>query len=135
MRRTILSRLILLLALAIIFLPIVFAQPAAALVSGADNSQSDACQGINLDQGTNACTTDVTSGLNGLVATIVNILSIIVGVAAVIMIIVGGFRYVTSGGDSNNTSGAKNTIIYALVGLVIAILAQVLVQFVLYKTG
>ncbi len=45
------------------------------------------------------------------------------------MIIIGGFRYVTSGGDSNSVSGAKNTIIYALVGLIIVAVAQVLVQY------
>ncbi len=61
----------------------------------------------------------------------ISILSIIVGVAAVIMIIVGGLRYVLSGGDSGNVSSAKSTIMYAIVGLVVAALAQLIVQFVL----
>jgi len=52
-------------------------------------------------------------------------------VAAVIMIIVGGFRYITSGGDSTRVGGAKNTLIYAIVGLIIVALAQAIVHFVL----
>ena len=71
------------------------------------------------------------SDLSTTIGHVINILSIIAGVAAVIMIIIGGLRYIISGGDSNSTSGAKNTIIYALVGLVVAVLAQALVRFVL----
>ena len=47
------------------------------------------------------------------------------------MIIVGGIKYITSGGDSGNISGAKNTIIYAVIGLIIVALAQMLVHYVL----
>jgi uncharacterized membrane protein YuzA (DUF378 family) len=63
----------------------------------------------------------------------VNIFSLIVGIVAVIMIIVGGLKYITSGGDSNNVSSAKSTIIYAIIGLVVVALAQFIVQFVLNK--
>lgn len=69
------------------------------------------------------------SGIPNVVGNIITILSYIVGVAAIIMIIWAGFRYITSGGDSNKVSQAKNTLIYALVGVVIAILAQALVNF------
>lgn len=71
------------------------------------------------------------SRLTGLVKTIVSILSIIIGIIAVIFVIIGGFNYVTSGGDSGKVNSAKNTVIYALVGLIIAALAQVIVRFVL----
>jgi hypothetical protein len=50
------------------------------------------------------------------------------------MILIGGFRYITSGGDSGNVSGAKNTILYAIVGLVIVALAQFIVRFVLSQS-
>jgi type IV secretion system pilin len=138
MRRFVSRSILSLLLLATILLPLVYSRPAAALIGS--SSQSQACQGINLDQSgnstsSNACTSDGTGGLNDLLKTVLNILSLIVGIAAVIMIIVGGFRYVTSGGDSSGTASAKNTIIYAIVGLVIAVLAQVLVQFVLDKTN
>lgn len=62
--------------------------------------------------------------------TVVNILSIIVGIAAIIMIIISGLKYVTSGGDANKVGSAKTTLIYALVGLAIAISAKFLVDFI-----
>jgi cytochrome bd-type quinol oxidase subunit 2 len=71
--------------------------------------------------------------LNHILTLVVNIFSLIVGVVAVIMIIIGGLRYITSGGESSNVSTAKNTIIYAIVGLVVVALAQFLVHFVLAK--
>jgi hypothetical protein len=73
------------------------------------------------------------SRLNRLITNIVNILSIIVGIVAVVMIIIGGFKYITSGGDSGSITSAKHTIIYAIVGLIIVALAQVIVRFVLSK--
>jgi len=90
---------------------------------------SDACEGIKLAGGT--CDSGSADGdVKKLVQVIVNTLSIIVGAASVIMIIIGGFRYVISGGDSNGVSGAKNTIMYAIIGLVVVIFAQVIVAFV-----
>ena len=88
---------------------------------------------------TNDCATtkvnDAGNGLASLASDIINLFSIVVGVISVIMIIVGGFRYVTSGGESNNVSSAKNTIIYAIIGLVIVALAQFIVKFVLSKVS
>lgn len=75
--------------------------------------------------------TDAASSVDGLVADIITILSWIVGVVAVIAIIIGGFRYVTSGGDSAKINGAKNTILYAIVGLIIVAVSQLIVIFVL----
>ncbi len=62
---------------------------------------------------------------------IVNVFSIIVGAAAIIMIIYSGFRYITSGGSSERIGSAKTTLIYAIIGLVVVALAQILVHFVL----
>ena len=64
---------------------------------------------------------------------VLQVLSIVTGVAAVIMIIIGGFRYVTSGGDSSSISSAKNTIIYAIVGLIVVAFAQFIVRYVMTK--
>lgn len=66
---------------------------------------------------------------------VVNIISIIVGFVAVVMIIWGGMKYVTSGGESGKITSAKNTIMYALIGLVIVALAQFIVRFVLRQTS
>jgi hypothetical protein len=71
--------------------------------------------------------------LHDIIARIINIISSLVAVVSVIMIMVGGFRYVTSGGDSNKVGSAKSTITNAIIGLVIAVFAQVIVRFVLSK--
>ncbi len=89
------------------------------------------CSGSNLGNATSTCTTSGADSLKSLAAKIITIFSYIVGVVAVIMVIFGGFKYITSGGDSNSVSGAKNTLIYAIVGLIIVALAQFLVHFVL----
>ena len=64
---------------------------------------------------------------------VINIFSWVVGVASVLMIMVGGFKYITSQGDSGNISSAKNTILYAIIGLVIVAFTQVIVRFVINK--
>jgi hypothetical protein len=99
-------------------------------VSFAD-TKSDVCGGAALAG--SSCTGDTTS-LTTTIRNIVNLFSIIVGIVAVITVVVAGFRYVTSGGDSSKISGAKNTLIYAIVGLVIVALSQSIVRFVLSKT-
>jgi hypothetical protein len=71
--------------------------------------------------------------VQSIVDTIINVFSWVVGVISVIMIIFGGFKYITSSGSSEKVGSAKNTIIYALVGLIIVALAQVIVHFVLTK--
>jgi hypothetical protein len=60
-----------------------------------------------------------------------NLISIIVGIAAVFMIIFAGLRYITSGGKEEGVKNAKNTILYAVIGLVVVALAQIIVHFVL----
>ena len=71
------------------------------------------------------------NSLQNIAKKVVNVFSIIVGIVAVIFVIYGGFRYITSGGDSGSVGNAKNTLIYALVGLVIVALAQLIVHYVL----
>jgi uncharacterized membrane protein YuzA (DUF378 family) len=73
-------------------------------------------------------------GVNNAIKAIVQILSIIVGIAAIIAIIVSGLRYITSGGEAGKVSAAKSALMYALIGVAIAALAQVLVHFVLFQT-
>jgi hypothetical protein len=69
-------------------------------------------------------------GDDGIFKTITNVLLFIIGAISVIMLIIGGIRYVVSGGDSGAVTSAKNTILYAIVGIVVAILAYALVNFV-----
>ena len=61
---------------------------------------------------------------------VTNMLVFIIGAIAVIMIIIGGIRYVTSAGDQAAITGAKNTILYAIVGVIVALAAYAIVNFV-----
>lgn len=79
----------------------------------------------------NSANVDAEERVSSIIETVINIFSLIVGVISVIMIIIGGLKYITSGGDSGNLTGAKNTILYAIIGLVIVALAQFVVRFVL----
>jgi len=69
--------------------------------------------------------------VNDTVKTAINILSVVVGIASVIMIILAGFKFVTSSGAPEKVSSARNTILYAVIGLVIVGLAQIIVYFVI----
>jgi cytochrome bd-type quinol oxidase subunit 2 len=100
------------------------------------NIPENLCAGANLNINTGCNTGGLTDKeadekVNKLIKTIINIFTFVVGVVSVIMIIIGGFKYITSGGDSGNVTGAKNTIMYAIIGLVVVALAQVIVRFVL----
>ena len=123
-------------------LPLAIAAPLAlAPVAASAANLCSGTIGTGLQSGINSATgaggsacSDAGSGSTSfqtLAKKVVNLLSVVVGVIAVIMIIVGGFRYITSGGESSNVSTAKNTLVYAIVGLVIVALAQFIVHFVL----
>lgn len=111
-----------------------FAAPVAAQEGTSPALREGLCAGVNLEINSGCEKLDEGGGLgqfNRLIKRIINLLSVIVGVVAVIMIIVGGLRYITSGGSDTSVTGAKNTILYAIIGLIIVALAQVLVRFVL----
>lgn len=98
------------------------------IASAAPISPKDrACEGVKAAGG-GQCDGD---RLSEFLKEIVNILLFVIGTISVIMIIVGGLRYVLSGGDSNSVTAAKNTVLYAVIGLVVAIMAYAIVNFVL----
>ena len=74
-------------------------------------------------------------GENGIFLQITNTILYAVGIIAVIMLIWGGVRYIISGGDSKKVTDAKNTILYAILGLVVALLSYAIVNFVLNIVG
>lgn len=123
--------------------PLAFGSIAFALepTVPADEVNKGVCQGANLDLTNTTCDVSAnglaggTSKINTIIKTVINIFSIVVGVIAVIMIIVGGLKYIMSGGDSGNVTGAKNTILYAIIGLVVVAMAQFVVKFVLTKVN
>lgn len=63
----------------------------------------------------------------------IEIISFLIGIAAVIGIVVSGFRIIVSGGDSQAVASARSALIYSLAALAIAVLAQAIVAFVLDK--
>jgi hypothetical protein len=83
---------------------------------------SDLCQDANAD--TNG------SSVLGLLRSVANLVSIVAGIAGVVMVLLGGFRYIRSSGDASKTSEAQNTLIYAVLGLVVAAAGQLIVVFV-----
>ncbi|MFZ1484403.1 MAG: pilin [Candidatus Saccharimonadales bacterium] len=89
-----------------------------------------------IDEACTAINCDNPKGLNlsNVIKQVITILGTVIGIVAVIMIMVGGFKYITASGDSSKVSSAKNTIIYAVIGLVIAALAQVIVRYVIDTT-
>ena len=103
------------------------------LVADSASAQLDLESGINSAKGTG--TPDNVTGDDGLIKKVVNLLLWAIGIISVIMIIIGGIRYATSNGDSNQVTAAKNTIMYAVLGLVIAIFAYAIVNFVLFQTA
>ena len=68
-----------------------------------------------------------------LITKVINVMLFIIGVLSVIMIVYGGILYVISAGDSGRVSKAKNTIMYAIVGLIVALLAYAIVNFVITR--
>ena len=121
--------------------PVVFTASAYAATNAIQDS---ICSGVNTATqsgtglgSTSGCTggADATTKVADIARLVINILSIIVGVVAVVMIIVGGFKYITSGGDTSKVGGAKNTIIYAIIGLILVALAQIIVNIVLNQSS
>lgn len=78
---------------------------------------------------------DQKDDLVGQIRIVTNTMLFAIGVVAVIMLIVGGFKYIFSSGDSKNVTSAKDTILYAVVGIVVALLAYAIVNFILGQFG
>jgi hypothetical protein len=87
--------------------------------------------GQNIRAGIDAAKTGETpSDLPEIIQTIIRVLLFVVGAASVIMLIIGGIRYTVSAGDQQAVANAKNTILYAIVGVVVALLAWAAVDYV-----
>ncbi|HXE10003.1 MAG TPA: pilin [Verrucomicrobiae bacterium] len=97
--------------------------------SSASGTSGTSIQACDSSQGS------TTSDLTNLAKKVITWFSILVGAASIFMIIYGGFRYITSGGESGRVGAAKNSLLYAIVGLVIVALAQVIVHFVLNQAS
>lgn len=97
---------------------------------------SDICEAGSAAADTEVCIDQSTGrftvlGSNSIFELITNTIIMLVGAFSVIMIVIGGFKYVLSSGDSSATKSAKDTILYALIGLTIAIFSKFIVTLVL----
>lgn len=105
--------------------------PVSTSVAATNSATKDAIQnGVNAAAGGS---NQNPSSLDSTITTIINLLSAIVGVVAVIMIIIAGLRFTASAGNPEAAKSARSTIMYAVIGLVVVALAQVIVHFVLNK--
>lgn len=118
--------LALIIAVSTIIMPLLPSAPAYAACPNSNTSKGQVLDGVGQTGGD--CSGD---GVFSVVQTAVEIISYIAGIAAVIVVILAGLKYITSAGDANKITSAKNTLVYALIGLAIAALAQGLVQFVI----
>lgn len=96
----------------------VFAEEIGTIRAGANSAQSDEVPTSLFAEG-------------GVFETVSKVLLFVIGAISVIMLIIGGIRYTVSQGDSSQVTSAKNTILYSIVGLVVAILAYAAVDFVI----
>lgn len=80
-----------------------------------------------------APTSDPLTGTNGVIVKATNIIALAAGVAAVIIMILAGFAYITSSGDSSKTARARDTIIFAAVGIAVVALSRAIVMFIVSR--
>ena len=124
------KRILASLLVAVTLLPIASLSPALAYAADDSTPVGAICGGVGLT------TADGTCGDNGaqfskVLTAIINLLIVIVGIVSVIMLVIAGFNFITSGGDSGKVATARSSVIYALIGLVIVALSELIVHFAL----
>jgi len=115
---------ILIASLSLLLMPLLVAAIPSTTYADAN---SDVRQGIDQANSSGAPSVD------NIIAIGLNLFSFVIGVVAVIMVMIAGFRFITANGDANQVSGARTAIIYAIVGLAVVALSQIIVQFTLHK--
>jgi hypothetical protein len=134
-------KLLVLSTILMLLAPAVTVGTVAAVSSCSSSISSNIAKGVteSSPSGTDSVSCDPSgvddTSITKLARSIVTTFSIVVGAASVIMIIYGGFRYITSGGESGRVGNAKNALLYAIVGLVIVALAQLIIHFVLNQAN
>lgn len=123
------------------------------LLGGSDTSSSsstdaqtkptDICDQIGTSNGPAVCNDrsknggqgQPLTGPNGLIPKITRLVAIVAGAAAIIVILLSSLRYITASGDPKNIESAKNTLIGAVIGLIVIVLAQSIIVYVTVKLG
>lgn len=124
------------LALAALFAAVCMFSPASV---AAEDLFQDVCSKPGASQST-VCkdkqkTGNPLFGPDGILTFGIRLMSFLVGIAAVFMIMIGGLKFITSGNNSQDTNRAREMILYAIVGLIIAAVAQLIVNLFLVKIG
>ncbi len=122
-----------LLLLSLMLLSALAVLPARSVAAAELKPFQEACEQAPESEVCQAGNENPVSGSDGVLLRVVNILSFVVGVAAVLMVMLGGFKYITSAGDANSISSAKNTILYAIIGLIVFLLSQGIIAFVIRR--
>lgn len=126
------------LVLVISFLSVNFLASNSVVYASASGTQ--ACNSLDvlnpsLGCGNNTTDTPGKNSVNTMIKKVITTLSIVAGIVTVFMVILAGFQFVTSGGDSNRVSKARTALIYSMIGLLVVALSQFLVIFVLSNVG
>lgn len=100
-------------------------------VGGSQSSAQALCEGSGGTYSGTTCSGGTDKTVGGILKAVANILIFLVGAVSVVMIIIGGLKYVLSNGDQSQVTSAKNTVLYAIVGIVVAFFAYAIVNFVL----
>lgn len=108
--------------------PVTAGATGATCPTGSNSITGGVKAGAQCAQGTDQQTS--LFGANGIFKKVTDVLLFIIGAVAVIMLVIGGIRYTVSGGDQTAVTAAKNTILYAIVGIIVAILAYAVIGFV-----
>ena len=99
-------------------------------LAAGDNAFAQVRDGLNKVQNAN---TGASANVDDIISKSINFALMAIAIVSVFMLILGGFKYTTSNGDSAKVTSAKNTIMYSLIGLLIAIFAYAIVNFVVNK--
>ncbi len=104
-------------------------------VVSAQDAGDAVCDTLGQATGNSCATTDSSgSSISNVIKGALNLLTFAAGVATVIMVIIAGFKYLTSQGEASAVANAKNTLLYALIGVVIVVLSQTIVFFIVNNT-
>ena len=108
----------------------------AALASTQSIIGGGACKYIQQAGTLAGCTSKTTlNGAGGLASEIVNTILFAAGIVSFVFIVVGGIRYITSTGDASRIQSAKDTLLYAIIGLIVTFLAIPIAAFVIKAAG
>lgn len=98
-------------------------------------NKDDVCQGVGqVTGGSNCAPTGSVTDVNGVVRTALRIFQVIVGIIALVFVVLAGQRFITSAGEAQKVVSARNTLLYAAVGIVVVAFSELIIQFVLNRT-